>query len=72
MRCPKCSGCLYHDYEYVRCLNCGLYLIEPVCPPIVVEEARRWESVLCNVCHIRGAVRKHNTCRQCWYTRGVA
>jgi len=71
MSCPRpgCGGFVFEGYDATRCLNCGWYRAEPDVPPIVPNEAKRWESVLCSTCHIRGAIRGHNTCRQCWNTR---
>lgn len=71
MSCQRCQGFLHTDLDGTRCLNCGHYLVEPDAPPIVVEEARRWESVLCAKCHDSSAVRGHVLCRGCWNKKKV-
>lgn len=67
--CPRCNGFLYNDRGEIRCLLCGWYLIEPVNPPIMVDEARRWLSILCAQCHVVAAVRGRDTCRACAHDR---
>lgn len=70
-RCLRCQGCLVYNYEDWYCINCGAHPQNtPVNPPIMVDEARRWLSILCGKCHVRNAVRGHDTCRACAHGRG--
>lgn len=71
MRCPKCTGCIIDSYDDRYCINCAMRFHAPDAPPIVIEEAWRWLSVLCAKCHDRSAIRGHVLCRGCWNKKKV-
>jgi RecJ-like exonuclease len=65
MTCPRCAGLAINLYGDTRCLLCGWYAVHPLADPIITNDNMRWESVLCNRCHERSAIRGHELCRRC-------
>lgn len=68
MRCDKCTGLVVSGYEdddlVPHCLNCSKRFWPPNVTPI--DNANlRWESVVCDRCHDRKAVRGKEHCREC-------
>ncbi len=68
MRCPKCQGLVVASYieeEMVpKCLNCSMHFWPPNVMPLD-HSAMRWESVICERCHDRRAMRGRETCITC-------
>jgi hypothetical protein len=63
-RCDKCAGLVVNLYDDIYCLLCGKRFIKPSTAPID-NDKHRWESVLCEKCHERKAVRGRLLCRWC-------
>lgn len=69
MTCPKCSGCLQHEPDMIRCLNCGFHLYEPDPPEPFAMDPARWKSVLCSMCHEVPAIQRTERCPACTKAR---
>lgn len=62
--CPRCAGFVWNEWGDVHCLICGWYDFPPNPMPID-NPHHRWESVVCDKCHERKAMRGRARCRQC-------
>ena len=67
MICPRsgCGGLVLSEYEITRCVSCGWHLNIPEADPIVADDAKRWESVLCVSCHEHPVVPNYVQCATC-------
>lgn len=63
-QCDKCNGLVVNLYDDVHCMNCGKRFV-PVSTEPLDNYKLRWESVLCEKCHTRKAVRGKLLCREC-------
>jgi hypothetical protein len=65
MRCPRCQGCLHHELDAIKCLNCAFYLYEPDPPEALTMDPARWQSVLCQICDKPNVKQGREQCDAC-------